>query len=58
MDQNHARTNLKNKEQRESDHELLGLKEISKINAAKVKRKENSSQNRRHLERRKVTHSD
>jgi len=33
---------------------LWGLQEISKMNAAKIKRKESSSQNRRLRERRKV----
>jgi len=37
---------------------LLGLKEISIMNAARVKRKESSFPNRRARERRNIGHSD
>jgi hypothetical protein len=37
---------------------LLGFKEISKMNVARIKRKESSFPNRRLQERRKVGHPD
>jgi hypothetical protein len=45
---------VKESSSRKIERGLWGLKEITKMDAAKVKRKESSSQNRRQGERRKI----